>query len=421
MKKVLLVLAGLLLFAVTPVMAQDYCEGNFDCDIDQDGVDVAVFKKSYGRNSFNNPCTYDNPCYGDFDENGTVDGLDAALFKSDFGRSSINRPCPACTRPVGVIFVIHGGMDVYQPQYMWDASVHQFSYDPNHSVYTMVIWNPPLWPLVLNPSFGEFAARFMRMYAFEYDRIGGTDPFHTLSDQQLLDMKAALDANTHGLNFEVDWAGYMAADRVEHYAYPRFIYNDPDGAGPKTNCTYCGEGEPGGSWPGCDPERYNVDGPAERLLKKGAYRIIMVDWTVGGPRFSKSYDVVEMTKRALSAWQAKYGISIPVLWVNDYSNLMERSYPIEPAGWTRVLKNPTLDSSVLLNGSPNPVVSDPVVTDLNVEAIEGAFSSTVADADTGVILFNHALHDYNEWFDPKVNDTQILVKRAGRTKPGNAR
>jgi hypothetical protein len=65
---------------------------------------------------------------------------------------------------------------------------------------------------------------------------------------------------------------------------------------------------------------------------------------------------------------------------------------------------------VLLNGSPNPVVSDPVVTDLNVEAIEGAFSSTVPDADTGVILFNHALHDYNEWFDPKVNDTQILVK-----------
>jgi hypothetical protein len=202
----------------------------------------------------------------------------------------------------------------------------------------------------------------------------------------------------------------MAADRVEHYAYPRFIYNDPDGAGPKTNCTYCGEGEPGGSWPGCDPERYNVDGPAERLLKKGAYRIIMVDWTVGGPRFSKSYDVVEMSKRALDDWNTKRGVSISALWVNDYSNLMERSYPIEPAGWTRVLKKPTLDSHVLLNGSPNPIVSDPVVTDLNVEAIEAAFSNAVSDADTGVILFNHALHDYNEWFDPKVNDTQVINK-----------
>jgi hypothetical protein len=413
-KKLLLMLAWLFCFSVTPVMAQDYCQGNFDCDLDQDGTDAAVFKKSFGRTALSNPCTYDNPCYGNFDGDSDSDGTDAAVFKADFGRTSLSNPCPACTRPVGVIFVIHGGMDTYQPQYMWDASVHQFSYDPNHSVYKFVIWNPTYWPLVLDPSFGEFAARFIRMYEFEYERIGGTDPFHSLSDQQLLDMKAALDANTHGLNFEVDWAGYMAADRVEHYAYPRFIYYGPDGladpAGAYPDCTYCGEGETGGPWSGCETERYNVDGPAERLLKKGAYRIIMVDWTVGGPRFSKSYDVVEMTKRALDAWKAKYGISIPLLWVNDYSNLMERSYPTEPEGWTRVLKDPTVDSHVLLNGSPNPIVSDPVVTDLNVEAIEGAFSSTVSDADTGVILFNHALHDYNEWFDPKVNDTQIINK-----------
>ena len=62
-----------------------------------------------------------------------------------------------------------------------------------------------------------------------------------------------------------------------------------------------GEDEAGGPGPDCDPERYNVDGPAERLLKKGVSRIIMVDWTVGGPRFSKSFDVIEMTKRAVAS------------------------------------------------------------------------------------------------------------------------
>ena len=55
-------------------------------------------------------------------------------------------------------------------------------------------------------------------------------------------------------------------------------------------------------WPGCDPERYNVDGPVERLLNKGVSRIIVIDWTMGGPRFSKTFDVVEMSKRALDDW-----------------------------------------------------------------------------------------------------------------------
>ena len=145
---------------------------------------------------------------------------------------------------IGVIFVVHGGMDTYEPQYMWDASVHQFSYDPNHSIYNFVIWNPTYWPLVLDPVFTDYAVRFIRMYEFEYDRIGGTDPFQSISDQQLLDIKAELDANTYGLTFEVDWAGYMAADQVDHYAYPRFIYYGPDGPGVGENCTYCGEGDP---------------------------------------------------------------------------------------------------------------------------------------------------------------------------------
>ena len=295
---------------------------------------------------------------------------------------------------IGVLFVVHGGMTTYEVQYMWDAVVHQFSYDPNHSVYKLVIWDSEFWPLVLDPNFTEWANRFLRMYTFSYDRIGGLDPFHGITDQQLLDMKNELDANSYGLTFEVDWSGYMTPVHPDHYAYPRFLYYGPDGPGVGDNLTYCGEDEPGGAWPGCDPERYNVDGPVERLLNKGVSRIIVIDWTMGGPRFSKTFDVVEMSKRALYAWNEEHGTSVPLLWVNDYSDLMERSYPLDE-GWTRISKKPTMDSHVLLNGSPNPVASDPVVVDLQVDAIEKAFSGAVSDADTAVVLFNHALHDYN--------------------------
>ena len=164
---------------------------------------------------------------------------------------------------IGVLFVVHGGMTTFEVQYLWDAVVHQFSYDPNHSVYQFVIWDSSYWPLVLDPNFTEWGLRFLRMYGFSYERIGGLDPFHGITDQQLLDMKNELDANPYGLTFEVDWSGYMTPAHPDHYAYPRFLYYGPDGPGVGDNCTYCGEGEVGGPWSGCDPERYNVDGPVE--------------------------------------------------------------------------------------------------------------------------------------------------------------
>src|SRR5512139_2533371 len=57
-KKLSLVLAYLLLLSVKSVMAQpvDYCEGNFDNDLDQDGTDAFVFKTDFGRSSLLNPC-----------------------------------------------------------------------------------------------------------------------------------------------------------------------------------------------------------------------------------------------------------------------------------------------------------------------------------------------------------------------------
>ena len=47
-KGVTLVLC-LLILSVTPVFAQDACEGNFDCDTDVDGTDAALFKVDFGR------------------------------------------------------------------------------------------------------------------------------------------------------------------------------------------------------------------------------------------------------------------------------------------------------------------------------------------------------------------------------------
>jgi len=334
----------------------------------------------------------------------------------------------SCTQvtKVGVIFVVHGGMDTYQPQYLWDAGIQQFSYDPNHSVYKIVIWNHDWWDAVLQD---ESSVKFQRKYEFEYERIGGTDPFQSISDQQLLDMEAELAKNTYSIDFEVDWACWMCGDHIDHYPYPRFIYYGPDGPDEGENCTYCGEEEEGGPWPGCNTDRYNVDGPVERLLKKGVTKIIMVDLTVGGVRFSKTYDVVQMTKKRLDEWNTENGTSIPLIWVNDYTNLMERSYPTEPEGWTKSFNppEPEVDPTVSLEDGTNPIAEDTELAQLHVEGIEAGMSSTVSDADTGVILLNHAINDYNEYFDPKIDDTltinenikSLLLSRHPEMDPDN--
>jgi hypothetical protein len=305
---------------------------------------------------------------------------------------------------IGVIYALHGGMDTYKPQYLWDASVQMFSYDHNHPVYHMVIWNPDAWSSVLQT---EFAVKFIRKYQFEYERIGGIDPFHCISDKQLADMKTTLDKNDQGLTFEVDYACWMASDRIDHYPYPRFIYNGP--AGMPSKCTYCGQDEPGGPWPDCNPDRYDVDGPAERLLKKGVSRIMVIDMTVGGVRFYKTFDVVQMTKRVLSDWNTEHATSIALTWINDYSNFMERAYPQEPEGWTPILGEPAASPEILLSDHPNPVVLDPDLALLHVEGIEAHMSEPVPSSETGIILFNHGLFvPERKYFDPKIDDTLLL-------------
>ena len=60
-KQLSLVLVCLLLFSATPVMAQDFCEGNFDFDQDVDGTDAFTFKSDFGRSGISNPCPEDGP------------------------------------------------------------------------------------------------------------------------------------------------------------------------------------------------------------------------------------------------------------------------------------------------------------------------------------------------------------------------
>lgn len=247
-------------------------------------------------------------------------------------------PVEAVANKIGVIFVVHGGFETYELQYLWDASMQMFTYDPNHPVSLFFLWNKNMWGQILHTGNAE---KEVPKYAFNYERIGGIDPFQSITDNLVLHLQDELDklGSENGLEFEVDWAGWMSGDDPSHYAYPRYMYDPED----KDDCPL-----------------------------------------------------------ALAP-------NIPLIWVNDYTNLMERSYPIEPEDWTRSLGLPEIDQQVPLDGSPNPVAEDPELAALHVEAIEVAMSDKVPDSETGVLILNHALHDNNEVFDPKINDTLSII------------
>jgi len=72
------------------------CEADFNCDGNVDAIDVDSFLIDFGRSTFFNPCTNQDPCNGDFDCNVNVDADDVTKFLEDFGRSQFFNPCPAC-------------------------------------------------------------------------------------------------------------------------------------------------------------------------------------------------------------------------------------------------------------------------------------------------------------------------------------
>ncbi len=314
---------------------------------------------------------------------------------------------PSSKTKIGVIYVIHGTADTYKPQYLWDVSIQMASYDPYDHVYKYIIQIPDAWPLLLDTASNPFVAEYSERFRFTYDRVGGVEPFMAFTNVQIHDLKNQLDNNTEGITFEVDWAGWSPAGYPDHYAYPRYIYNLPNEKGVHIN--YCGEGLDDGPWEDCDPERYNVDGPVERLLKKGVQHIIVIDTAVGGARFYKGFDVVQMCKAVLKQWNARHLVDVDLTWVNDYTNVMERSYPTEPEGWTASYGPPTTDQHADLAAGQNPLIEDVDYALLHVEGIEAVLSKSVPDNETGILFFNHGLFNKNRrYFDPKMNDTNLF-------------
>ena len=76
---VVLIVAFIFLLSASIVLAQDFCQGNFDYDDNVDGSDASIFKEHFGRSSYDNPCPPDGPVPVEktgqttcFDEAGTV-------------------------------------------------------------------------------------------------------------------------------------------------------------------------------------------------------------------------------------------------------------------------------------------------------------------------------------------------------------
>ncbi|HJM08956.1 MAG TPA: hypothetical protein QGG41_02540, partial [Gammaproteobacteria bacterium] len=75
---------------------------------------------------------------------------------------------------IGVLFISHGGNEVFNENGIWDVTVQIFSYDKNSPIYQRILWNEDYWPQLLK---FESAQKSLGKYGFEYERIGGVDPY----------------------------------------------------------------------------------------------------------------------------------------------------------------------------------------------------------------------------------------------------
>ncbi len=312
-------------------------------------------------------------------------------------------------RTVGVIFVVHGGDEEVSVGNTFDNSLQFFQYDPNNIIYQRIMWNPRAWPLVTRQDDSQDYANAKTQgikYAFQEKRVGGIDPAADVTDRQFEAMTRRLDeiGAERGINFVTDIAHWLGSQNFIHrLAWPRAMYEPQVEGG--SRLTYCGGESDGGPWEHCSSERYNVDGPGERLLKRGAEELIMVDLTTSGVRFWKTYDVVSTTRRMVADWNERNGTNVRVRWVNDPTDLMRESYPTDPPNWTRSAGKPKVNPQTPLAGRPNPLIQDPLLIDSMVDGIVTSFNPKVATADTAVLIVNHSIRDGNQAFDPKVDDT----------------
>ena len=303
---------------------------------------------------------------------------------------------------IGILYVSHGGNETYGEKQLWDATMQIFSYDQNSPVYQQIIWNSDYWPQMLK--FGN-ASKELGKYAFEYERIGGVDPYPESKRQTTAELSSILDnyENELGVDFIVDKMTWISPDPSE-LANPRMLFNPGIPGGDPLR--YCGTTDP--TWHLCDPDRYNVDGPVERMLKIGVDRIVMIDLTTAGARFSKTYDVYTTAKKVIRNYNKSQQTDVTIEWVNDPKELMLTSYPTEPKGWTRSSGSPKDNPIIDYGEYPNPVIGDLRLAQFQVDGIEAEFDAKIALENTGVLLVNHGILSMNQVFDPKINDTLIL-------------
>ncbi|ARN73128.1 hypothetical protein BST96_02805 [Oceanicoccus sagamiensis] len=305
---------------------------------------------------------------------------------------------------VGVVYMVHGGVKGFTIQSQWESVIKIFFYNPNSLIYKRIIWNQEVWPQVLQ--FGN-APKELGKYSFEYERIGGLDPFDASRSKQLADMTSALKAQQQslGVEFVVDWMGWIAEDPA-HLPQPRLIYQPQVKGGDPM--TYCGSENDDGPWKDCDPQRFNIDGTIDRMLAADLDQLLLIDMTTSGVRFSKTYDMVALTQQIVDQHNRDNNKQLEMVWLNDPTGLMRESYPTLPEGWTKSLGHPEHDPKVPLQGRPNPVSSDPEFAAMMVDGIVSRFNPAVAPEDTAVMLLNHTISDFNEYYDPKIDDTLVL-------------
>jgi len=303
---------------------------------------------------------------------------------------------------IGILYVSHGGNETYGEKHLWDATMQIFSYDQNSPVYQQIIWNAEYWPQILK--FGN-ASKEIGKYSFEYKRIGGIDPYPKSKRQTTAELNSILNdyENQLGVDFIVDQMTWISSDPSK-LANPRMLYYPgvPNG----NLLRYCGSDGP--SWRFCDPNRYNVDGPVERMLKRGVDRIILIDLTTAGARFSKTYDVYTTARKVIHDYNQSQQTEITIEWINDPKELMLKSYPTEPKGWTRSSGSPEENPLLDYNEYPNPVIDDLRLAQFQVKGIEAEFDAEITLENTGVLMVNHGILSMNQVFDPKINDTLIL-------------
>jgi hypothetical protein len=81
------------------------CEGDFNCDGNQDASDVSAFLTDFGRTTYFHACSNADPCKGDFNCDENVDAADFTTFIEDFGRNLYGNPCPACVPADWCVYV----------------------------------------------------------------------------------------------------------------------------------------------------------------------------------------------------------------------------------------------------------------------------------------------------------------------------